>query len=105
MITPLHKHNNLSPHTDGAKTIKQNGSIHRHENILLVFLGYPYWQSNEIYIFYEIFIANKIKANSLLVFRGKWFVYDLRGVNGTRTSLNLPFPKSLERDYVIKIRY
>lgn len=55
--------------------------------------------------FYEIFIANKIKANSLLVFRGKWFVYDLRGVDGSRTSLNLPFPKSMERDYVIKIRY
>lgn len=57
------------------------------------------------YIFYEIFIANKIKANSLLVFRSKWFVYALRVVNGSRTSLNLPFPKSMERDYVIKVRY
>lgn len=62
-------------------------------------------KATKIYIFYEIFIANKIKANSLLVFRSKWIVYGFRGVNDSRTSQNLPFPKSMERDYVIKIRY
>lgn len=59
-----------------------------------------------IYIFYEILIANKIKPNSLLVFRSKWFVYGLRGVNASRTSLkSTALYDSMERDYVIKILY